>query len=275
MIPTKTIKGVQVPPIGLGTFELKGEEGARAIREALDVGYRHIDTAVRYGNEREVGAAIRAAGVPRDQIFVTTKVWFDRLAPEEVAKSTAESLERLQLDHVDLLLVHWPSRDVPLGETLAAFGEQKAAGRTRLIGVSNFTVALLREAIDVYGADLFADQVEYHPFLGQDKVLAACRNAGMLMTAYLPLARGTVFQSDVLQRIGRVYGKSAGQVALRWLIQQENVAAIPKSSNPANMKANLDIFDFELTLAEMRQVAELNTSRRMTNVAWAPQWDTP
>lgn len=269
----KMIKGVSVPSIGLGTFELKGPEGIRAIRSAIDAGYRHIDTAIRYGNETEVGQAIRDSGIAREELFVTTKIWFDNLAPANVAARTAESLERLQLDHVDLLLVHWPSRDVPLGETLAAFAEQRAKGRTRLVGVSNFTTALLDEAIRVHGADLFANQVEYHPFMAQPRVLKAVREAGMLLTAYLPLARGAVFQSDLLREIGARHGKSAGQVALRWLIQQDGVAAIPRSSRIENIRANLDVFDFELQPDEMDRIAGLDEHRRLCDFDWSPDWD--
>lgn len=270
---TKIIKGVPVPSIGLGTFELKGEQGIRAIRSAIDAGYRHIDTAIRYGNEKEVGQAIRDSGVARDELFITTKIWFDNLAPENVAARTAESLERLQLDHVDLLLIHWPNRDVPLGETLAAFAEQRARGKTRQIGVSNFTTTLLDEAIRVHGADLFANQVEYHPFLAQPRVIKAVRDAGMLMTAYLPLARGDVFKSNILREIGSRHDKSAGQVALRWLIQQDGVAAIPRSSKIENIRANLDVFDFELDEAEMKRIAALDEQRRMVDFDWSPDWD--
>lgn len=269
----RMIKGVSVPAIGLGTFELTGSDGIRAIRAAIEAGYRHIDTAIRYGNEREVGQAIRDSGIARDELFVTTKIWFDNLAPEKVAARTAESLERLQLDHVDLLLVHWPSRETPLGETLAAFAEQRAGGRTRLIGVSNFTTALLDEAIRIHGADLFANQVEYHPFMAQPRVMTAVRDAGMLMTAYLPLARGAVFQSELLRAIGARHGKSAGQVALRWLIQQDGVAAIPRSSRIENIRANLDVFDFELDPEEMRRIAGLDEHRRLCDFAWSPAWD--
>jgi 2,5-diketo-D-gluconate reductase B len=269
----KMIKGVSVPSIGLGTFELTGPDGARAIRTAIDAGYRHIDTAIRYGNETEVGQAIRDSGIDRDELFVTTKIWYDNLAPENVDSRTAESLERLQLDHVDLLLVHWPSRDIALGETLAAFAEQRAKGRTRLIGVSNFTTALLDEATRVHGADLFANQVEYHPFLAQPKVMKAVRDNAMLMTAYLPLARGAVFQSDLLREIGERYGKSPGQVALRWLIQQDGVAAIPRSSRIENIKANLDVFDFELKPDEMVRIAGLDEHRRLCDFHWSPAWD--
>lgn len=270
----KTIKGSRVPALGLGTFELTGDAGIAAIRSAIEIGYRHIDTAIRYGNEREVGTALRASGLPREDLFVTTKIWFDSLAPEEVERCTAESLDRLQLDHVDLLLVHWPTSDVPLGETLTAFAEQKAKGRTRRIGVSNFPTALLHEAIDVHGADLFCNQVEYHPFLSQDKVLSVLRRHDMLLTAYQPIARGKVFETPLLNEIGRKHGKSPAQISLRWLIQQENVAAIPRSSKVEHMRSNFEIFDFELDPDEMAAIDALRGDFRVAKLAWEPDWDT-
>jgi diketogulonate reductase-like aldo/keto reductase len=270
---TKTVRGVSIPALGLGTFELKGPEGERAIRDAIDLGYRHIDTAIRYGNELEVGRAIRASGVPRHEFFVTTKIWFNDLSPETVARRVGESLERLGFDQVDLLLVHWPTKDVPLGETLAAFADEKAKGRTRLIGVSNFTVALLDEALGVHGADLFCNQVEYHPFLSQQKLLARMRRADMLLTAYQPIARGKVSGSDLLNGLGRKYGKSAAQVTLRWLIQQDRVGAIPRSSRVGNMRANMDIFDFELSPADMAAIHKLAHGERYSRFDWEPEWD--
>lgn len=269
----KTIRGEAIPALGFGTFELTGPDGEAAIRTAIEIGYRQIDTAIRYGNEAEVGRAIAAAGVPRDELFVTTKIWYDDLAPERVHQRVGESLERLGLDQVDLLLVHWPGSDVPLGETLAAFADEKARGRTRLIGVSNFTVPLLDEALDVHKADLFCNQVEYHPYLSQSKLLARMRRADMLLNAYQPIARGKVFQSELLQEIGRRHGKSAAQVTLRWLIQQDNVGAIPRSSRVENMRANLDIFDFELSEAEMAAIFGLARGERLSNLPWAPVWD--
>ncbi len=270
---TKTIRGVRVPSIGLGTVGLTGEAGTRTIRAAIELGYRHIDTAIRYGNEREVGDAIRASGIARDELFVTTKIWYTDLSPDLVRTRVGESLERLQLDHVDLLLIHWPSADTPLGETLAAFGEERAAGRTRQIGVSNFTVALMREAVETHGADIFANQVEYHPFLAQKQVLSRTAAAGMMLTAYLPLARGKVFDDPVLQGIGRRHGKSAGQVALRWLIQQDNLVAIPHSTRLENQRSNLDVFDFVLEADEMAAIARLDRQERQIDLAWAPAWD--
>lgn len=269
----KTIRGEAVPALGIGTFELTGPEGEAAIRTAIELGYRQIDTAIRYGNEAEVGRAIRAAGVPRDELFVTTKIWPEDLAPDDVHSRVGESLERLELDQVDLLLIHWPGRDVPLGETLAAFAEEKSRGRTRLIGVSNFNAALLDEALDIHKADLFCNQVEYHPFLSQRTLLERMRRADMLLNAYQPIARARVFDSELLREIGGRYGKSAGQVALRWLVQQDRVGAIPRSSRVENMRANLDIFDFALTADEMTAIHGLARGERISNLSWSPRWD--
>lgn len=269
----KSVCGLNVPAIGLGTFGLTGNEGEAAIRAALEMGYRHLDTAIRYGNEREVGAAIRASGLNRGELFVTTKIWPTDLAPDMVRRRVDESLERLGLDHVDLLLVHWPSKEVPLDETLSAFAEAREAGKTTAIGVSNFNTALLADALDRHGAELVTNQVEYHPYLAQPKLLPALRAAGMLMTAYLPLARGAVFDDEILAEIGRRHGKSPGQVTLRWLVQQENVLAIPRSSKLANMRANIDIFDFELSDPEMAAIHGLDRQARQVEMEWAPQWD--
>ncbi|MCX8998169.1 aldo/keto reductase [Rhizobiaceae bacterium BDR2-2] len=270
---TRTIRGETIPVLGFGTFELTGPEGEAAIRTALDLDYRHIDTAIRYGNEAEVGRALRASGVPRGDLFVTTKIWFNDLAPDTVSRRVAESLERLALDRVDLLLVHWPSRDIPLGETLAAFAEERAKGRTRLIGVSNFTVKLLDEALDVHKADLFCNQVEYHPFLSQQTLLERTRRADMLLNAYQPIARGKVFGCELLNELGRKYGKSAAQVTLRWLIQQDRVGAIPRSSRIDNIRANIDIFDFELSPEDMAAIHGLARGERYSRFDWEPEWD--
>lgn len=269
----KTIRGVAVPPLGLGTYELAGKAGEAAILSGIEIGYRHIDTASRYGNEGAVGRAIRASGVPRGDLFVTTKVWMSDLRPDDVRRSVSDSLARLQLDHVDLLLVHWPNPDIPLGETLDAFAEQKAKGRTRLIGVSNFTLPLLDEALNVHGADLFCNQVEYHPFLSQARLLERMGAADMLLMAYQPIARGAVNDTPLLQRIGARYGKTPVQVTLRWLIQQPRVGAIPRSSNPGRQAENFDIFDFTLTGEEMAAIHGLAEGRRTSDYAFAPQWD--
>ena len=269
----KTIRGEAVPALGLGTYQLTGPEGEAAIRSAIAMGYRHLDTAIRYGNEIEVGRAIRDSGVPRDELFVTTKIWPSDLRPDDVHARMAESLDRLGLDRVDLLLVHWPARDIPLGETLAAFAAERAAGRTRLIGVANFTLPLLDEALDVHKADLFCNQVEYHPFLSQARLLERMARADMLLVAYLPIARGAVANVPLLQQIAARHGKTPAQVTLRWLVQQDRVAAIPRSSRPARQAENLDIFDFALSGDEMAAIHGLAEGRRYCDYDFAPDWD--
>lgn len=263
----------EVPALGLGTFELTGPAGEDAVARAIDIGYRHIDTAVRYGNEAEIGRAIRRSGIPRSDFFLTTKVPFARLAPDEIGRCVAESLDRLQTDRVELLLLHWPPRDQPLDGLLDALAHARDCGRARLIGVSNFTTRLLGDALARQDVGVAVNQVEYHPFLRQDALLASMRTAGMLLVAYLPLAQGAVFRSSLLQDIGRRHGKSAGQVALRWLVQQPGVAAIPRSSKPENMRANFDIFDFELSAEEMSGIQGLARGLRLINPPFAPTWD--
>lgn len=268
------IKGARMPALGLGTFGMHGADCSRAVREAIAAGYRHIDTAQMYGNEAAVGAGIRESGMAREELFVTTKIWYDRLRPDDVRRTTAECLDRLGLDRVDLLLVHWPNPSIPLDETLAAFAEEKAKGHTRHIGVSNFTVALLDEAVSRHGADdLICNQVEYHVYLSQVPVLAALRRHGMALTAYSPVAKGKVAKDPVLAEIGRAHGKTAGQIALRWFMEQDAVAAIPKSGTPERIRANIDIFDFELSPAERARIDALQGAERLISPAHAPAWD--
>jgi 2,5-diketo-D-gluconate reductase B len=267
------VKGVRVPALGFGTWPLSGRACRDAVRTALELGYRHIDTAQMYGNEAEVGAAIRDSGVARDALFVTTKLDLSSLTAEAVKRSTEQSLARLKLDHVDLLLIHWPSTEVPLGETLGAMAELRAKGLAHNIGVSNFTVALLREAVEVHRADLLCNQVEYHPFLSQRAVLPATRGHGLMLAAYCPLARGRVAEDATLAKIGRQYGKSAAQIALRWLVDQDGVAALPKAGSRAHAEANLAIFDFALSDADRAAIAALPKNQRVVNIGWAPQWD--
>ncbi|HEX9491348.1 MAG TPA: aldo/keto reductase [Stellaceae bacterium] len=272
----REIKGARVPALGLGTWQLSGRGCFETVRQALDLGYRHIDTAQMYGNETEVGRAIRESGLDRDAIFLTTKLAPGNLAAAAVRRTTEESLRRLATDHVDLLLIHWPTGEAPLGETLGALAALRAAGRTRYIGVSNFNVALLHEAIETHGADLFCNQVEYHPYLSQRAVLGAVRRWGMMLTAYSPLARGRVQRDPTLISIGRNYGKSAAQVALRWLLDQDGVAAIPKAAGRAHLAANLDVFDFALRPEDRAAIDVLGGTHRVVDPAgWAPDWDPP
>jgi 2,5-diketo-D-gluconate reductase B len=269
------IKGARVPAIGLGTWQLSGRACRTAVHQALGLGYRHIDTAQMYGNEAEVGTALRDSGIARDALFVTTKLAPGNLTPALARRTTEESLKRLGLDHVDLLLIHWPSDETPLGETLAALARLRQEGKTRFIGVSNFTVKLLQDTVETHGADILCNQVEYHPFLSQRLVLAALKRYGLMLTAYTPLGRGHVQRNGVLAAIGRKYGKSAAQVALRWLIDQDNVAAIPKAASPAHVAANIDIFDFALAAEDRAAIDALRGDLRVVDPGWRPRWDPP
>jgi 2,5-diketo-D-gluconate reductase B len=265
-------KGFTIPIVGLGTWALRGRECARLVEQAIRIGYRHIDTAQMYENEREVGEGVRASGL-RAEVMVTTKVQPTLLAPADLERSVKESLAKLQLDTIDLLLIHWPNPRVPLAETLGAMAKMKREGFVQALGVSNFTVALLDEANKVSPEPLICDQVEYHPFLNQDKILDACRKAGIAVVAYSPVARGGAKGNAMLERIGKAHGKSAAQVSLRWLVQQ-GVVAIPRTSKVERLQENFDLFDFELSDQEMKEIAGLARSGgRIVNFTWAPNWD--
>jgi diketogulonate reductase-like aldo/keto reductase len=251
----QTIKGEEVPSIGLGTYRLTGETCVRAVGRALSMGYRHVDTAQMYGNEAEVGRGIEASGVDRDEVFLTTKVWPSDFARERVIRKTRESLKKLRTDRVDLLLMHWPGEDVPLEETLGAMRELQEEGGVLHLGVSNFSPALVEEASR--HAEIFCNQVQYHPYRAQDALLAQARELDYLLTAYSPLSRGGVGRDATLREIGKAHGKTASQVTLRWLVQQEKVSAIPKATGEEHLAANLDVFDFELSGEEMDRISSL------------------
>ncbi|MGY8685071.1 aldo/keto reductase [Bradyrhizobium sp. UFLA05-153] len=265
--------GAKIPALGLGTWELSGRTCARVVEQALRLGYRHVDTAQVYDNEREVGDAVRASGVRRDDVFITTKVWTNHFAPNDLERSVKESLVRLRLPSVDLLLLHWPNPHVPLRETLGALAHARRLGLTRHIGVSNFTVALIEEAVAACPEPLVCDQVEYHPYLDQTKVRAACDQHGLALVAYSPIAKGRIKSDETLGRIGRVHRKTAAQICLRWLVQQ-NVVAIPRTSRVERLSENIEIFDFELSDDEMSQIAALaHPKGRLTDFGFAPKWD--
>jgi len=266
-------KDAKIPAIGLGTWELRGRACARLVEQALRLGYRHIDTAQAYDNEREVGEALRASGVPRNEVFVTTKIWTSHFAPHDLERSTRESLNKLRLAEVDLLLLHWPNPRVPLSETLEALARVRKLGMTRHIGVSNFTVGLMEEAIEKCPAPLVCNQVEYHPYLDQTKVREACARHDLALVAYSPIAKGRVRNDEALARIGRAHGKSAAQTCLRWLVQQQ-VSAIPRTSRLERLSENLEIFDFELSEAEMAEISAMaRGDGRLTNFGFSPKWD--
>jgi 2,5-diketo-D-gluconate reductase B len=264
--------GARIPALGLGTFGLNGRVAERIVGHALDAGYRHVDTAQMYGNEAEVGTAIRRSSVPRDEIWLTTKIWPDRFRADDLLRAAGESVRHLGTEP-DLLLLHWPNPDVPLAETVGALNEAKSRGHARYIGISNFTTSLIREAVAHSAAALLVDQVEYHPYLDQSAVLGEVERHGMALIAYSPIGRGAVFRDPTLQRIGKAHGRNPGQVTLRWLLQQ-GVAAIPRSSREANVEANLAVFDFALSDAEMAEISNLaRPDGRMVEPAVAPDWD--
>jgi diketogulonate reductase-like aldo/keto reductase len=265
--------GASIPAIGLGTWELRGRSCARLVEQALRLGYRHIDTAQVYENEREVGEGLRASRVRRDDVFVTTKVWTTHFGPNDLERSTKESLTKLRLFEVDLLLLHWPNPQVPLSETLGALAHVKKLGMARHIGVSNFTVALIDEAVAACPEPLVCNQVEYHPYLDQTKVKDACARHGMAVVAYSPVARGRIRGDETLTRIGQAHGKTVAQICLRWLVQQ-NVAAIPRTSKIERLSENIDIFDFVLSEEEMGEISAMGSAKgRLTDYAFAPKWD--
>jgi 2,5-diketo-D-gluconate reductase B len=265
--------GAKIPAIGLGTWELRGRTCARIVEQALRLGYRHIDTAQIYENEREVGEGLRASGVRRDEVFVTTKVWTSHFAPNDLERSAKESLARLRLTDVDLLLLHWPNPQIPLTETLGALARAKQLGLARHIGVSNFTVALIEEGAAACPEALACDQVEYHPYLDQTKVKDACARHGMALVAYSPVAKGRIKNDRALARIDERYRKSAAQVCLRWLVQQ-NVSAIPRTSKLERLSENINVFDFELSDEDMSQISAMGSAAgRLTDFGFAPKWD--
>jgi 2,5-diketo-D-gluconate reductase B len=273
--PVVEAHGARIPLIGLGTWDLRGRTCARMVDEALRLGYRHIDTAELYDNEREVGEGLRASGIERDEVFVTTKVWPSHFSPRELERAAKESLSRLRLTDVDLLLLHWPNPRIPLGETLVALCKVKRMGLARHIGVSNFTVALVEEAVALADEPLVCNQIEVHPFIDQAKVIAACRRHGLAIVAYSPVARGGVARDKVLARVAAAHGKSAAQVSLRFLVQR-GIAVIPRTSRPQRLSENLAIFDFELTATEMVEIGRLaHRGGRIVDYAYSgsPDWD--
>jgi 2,5-diketo-D-gluconate reductase B len=274
-IPVVEANGARIPLIGLGTWELRGRTCARAVEQALRLGYSHIDTAEIYENERDVGEGLHAAGVRRNDVFVTTKIWPSHFAPRELERAARECLARLRLSDVDLLLLHWPNPQVPLSETIGALCKVKRDGLARHIGISNFTVALIEDAVKLSSEPLVCDQIEYHPFLDQSKVIAACRAHGMAVVAYSPIARGAVRNDKVLARIAAAHKKTAVQVCLRFLVQQD-VVVIPRTSKLERLSENAAIFDFELSDEDMNAIAAL-ARRDGRIVDWAysgrPKWD--
>lgn len=254
---------------------MKGQHCADIVEHALRIGYRHVDTAAAYDNEEAVGAGLRAAALPRDEIFVTTKVWWTELAPNKLESSAEASLKRLGLDHLDLLLIHWPNPAVPIADSIGALNRAKARGLTRHIGVSNFPTALLGEAIAASETPLAVNQVESHPYLDQSKVYAACRAAGMAMVAYCPIFRGEpLFSEPAVTDAAKRYGRTPAQIVLRWHIQKDGVVPIPRTTRKERLAENLAIFDFALSGDEMAAISRLSPAgKRICDFGFSPEWD--
>ncbi|HUD31013.1 MAG TPA: aldo/keto reductase [Novosphingobium sp.] len=269
------VGGVSIPRLGYGTWHVKGAVAQRMVEDAIAAGYRHIDTAQVYENEADVGAAIAATGVARAELFLTTKVATTRFGEGDLQRSVEESLVRLGLDHVDLLLLHWPQPHPPLEETMAAINAVHAAGLTRAIGVSNFPVVELRRAAGLSAAPIVTNQIEYHPYLAQQAQMAELERLGITLTAWSPLARGRIVDDAVIAAIARRHGRTPSQVVLRWLVQQPGVIAIPQTSNLGRMAENLRIFDFALGEDEMQAIHALASPDGRTGDWLHPafEWD--
>jgi diketogulonate reductase-like aldo/keto reductase len=272
--PLLSAHGAEMPAIGFGTMELP-HRPAELVAAAIAAGYRLIDTARKYGTEERVGEGIRASGIARKDLWVTTKVTELNAREVDFLNSAETSLKMLGLDYVDLLLVHWPQPKVPFSETLGALAKAKRRGLTRHIGVSNYTIEMLDEAIRVCPEPLVTNQVEYHAYLPQDRMLAALKRHGMILTAYCPMARGKLLDDRVIGEIAKSHGKSIGQICLRWLIQQPMVAAVPRPLEQAHIEEDIDVFDWSLSEDEMRRISALRS--RHIRIAdppeRAPKWD--
>ena len=267
--------GAKIPAIGMGTWTLEGDQARNLVAKALEVGYRHIDTAAMYKNENAVGQGLADSGLARSDYFLTTKVWPSDAAPDDFIASVEASLDRLSTDHVDLILIHWPSKAVPLAETIAALNEVRVKGWAKTIGISNFTIDQIEEVVALSDAPLACNQIEYHPLLNQTRVMETCRKHGLAVTSYCPLARGgDLFINPAVTAPAARTGATPAQVVLRWHVQQDGIIAIPRTSNPERLAENLSINDFELTVREMAAISDLrNAGHRICDFEFSPVWD--
>ena len=266
-------QGISLPRLGLGTFRMQGDVCRGAVESALALGYRHIDTAEMYANEDAIGAAIAASGVARKDLHVTTKVWNENLAPDAMRRAFDTSLKKLRLDVVELYLVHWPSPNNNLASMFETLMKLKQEGRTRAIGVANFNIALLKTVVEDIRAPIACNQIEYHVMLDQTKVKKYLDARSIPLVAYCPLAQGRAASDPTLLAIGNKHGASAAQVALKWLLDQDGVAAIPKASRAESQKANLDALKVKLDDEDRKAIAALPKDKRFVNPGFAPAWD--
>ncbi|MBN8196775.1 aldo/keto reductase [Thalassospira povalilytica] len=270
-----TTNGATIPALGFGTFRISEDDVKRIVPKALETGFRHIDTAQIYENEAAVGEAIELSSVPRQDIFLTTKVWVSNYRHDDFIASVDESLKKLRTDYVDLLLLHWPNKDVPLAEQIGALNDVRKAGKVRHIGVSNFNTALMNEAVALSDAPIVTNQIEYHPFIDQSVVMETANKLGMSLTSYFAMADGKVFENDTLKAVAADQGKSVAQIVLRWVIEQNNVIALSKTVGEKRLLENFDIFDFELTGEQMQAIHDLadENGRIVSPDGLAPDWD--
>ncbi|MCA6120911.1 aldo/keto reductase [Bradyrhizobium sp. WSM 1704] len=266
-------QGISLPRLGLGTFRMQGDACRAAVESALALGYRHIDTAEMYGNEEPIGAGIAASAIARKDLHVTTKVWHENLAPDAIRRAFDASLKKLRLDHVDLYLVHWPSREMNLPAIFETLMKLKDEGRTRAIGVANFTTALLKTVVEDIKAPIACNQIEYHVMLDQTPVRKYLAAKSIPLVAYCPLAQGRFATDETLAKIGSKHDATAAQVALRWLLDQDGVAAIPKASRSESQKANLDALKVKLDDDDRKAIDALRKDMRCVNPGFAPAWD--
>ena len=266
-------QGISLPRLGLGTFRMQGDACRAAVESALGLGYRHLDTAEMYGNEEAIGAALVASRVARKDLHVTTKVWHENLAPDAIRRAFDASCKKLRLDHVDLYLVHWPSRSMNLPDIFETLMKLKQEGRTRAIGVANFNIALLKTVVEEIKAPVACNQVEYHVMLDQSRLRQYLTAKSIPLVAYCPLAQGRVASDETLAKIGRKHNASAAQVALKWLLDQDGVAAIPKASRSESQQANLDALKVKLDDDDRKAIAALPKDKRCVNPGFGPAWD--
>ncbi len=266
-------QGISLPRLGLGTFRMQGDTCRAAVESALALGYRHLDTAEMYANEEAIGAAIAASKVARGDLHITTKVWNENLAPDAIRKAFDASLKKLRVDHIDLYLVHWPARNMNLPAIFETLMKLKEEGRTRAIGVANFNIALLKTVVEEIKAPIACDQVEYHVMLDQTPLRKYLAAKSIPLVAYCPLAQGRVASDAALAKIGKKHNATAAQVALKWLLDQDGVAAIPKASRAESQQANLDALKVTLDDEDRKVIAALPKDRRCVNPGFAPAWD--
>jgi 2,5-diketo-D-gluconate reductase B len=266
-------QGIRMPRLGFGTFRMQGEVCRAAVESALALGYRHLDTAEMYDNEEAVGAAIAASGVPRGELHVTTKVWNENLAPDAMRRAFDTSLKKLRLETVDLYLVHWPKPGMNLASVCETLMRLQQEGRTRAIGVANFNIALLRTVVEEIKAPIACNQIEYHVMLDQSKIKKYLDAHKIPLVAYAPLAKGNAASDETLTAIGKKHNATAAQVALKWLLDQDGVAAIPKASRRESQQANLDALKVRLDDDDRKKIAGLPKNKRFVAPGFSPVWD--